>query len=202
MSDDLVQRIQKETNQEENNNILGLVDIVSAEFRPVLVKDVYSSLKDRVKDMVMIQKKIEKTLKKEDASKLYKFLMQKILMFKQPTMVELFDLQLDNVSGLNMILSRINFESRQELSALVKYSKLVSSNFSESLGSRQKKRNSISSRKSLCEEASQSLKDMKKTDPKYFIIEEGIKDLKRGMEEDLHTFKLANYATIYLLHQK
>lgn len=198
MIDDIVQKIQQETGYEEQNNILTLMEIASLEFRPVAIQDVYGELKNRVKDMGVIQKKIERALPKQDANALSTFLAHKLLLFKQPRIEELFDMQLTNIASLNAILININFESRRELSSLVKYSKLVSCKFAESLEARQKKKANISNRGALVQEAQNALKEVKRTDKRYFVVEEGIKDLRRGIGEDMHSYKLANDAAVDL----
>lgn len=168
----------------------------------------YVGLQQQVDKMVNYQDEISKNLRVQNSKtrKAWRsikiFWNEKVLGKRCYTLEELFGMQLGNVSALNSNLIGIIKKSRQELQVLEKYQKLLYAEFCNSLGGIDENKETIRDKLKLYLQAQKKMGGIKEKDADYFKCEAAIKNLKRQLMEDMHSYSLTNERILDLSKEK
>ncbi len=151
----------------------------------------YLVIKDNVEKLVKQQKMFKKLVKKKPGmQKFRKNFYEKMLKKKQYTLEELFDVQLQNIRGLNYNLQGLLRDSRMELQDIEKYYEKINREVLIMLGY-DNKEVELKQQSSQYQSMRHELNTAKK-DSRYFEKLVHAKKCKRKLFEELHEYNLRN----------
>lgn len=168
----------------------------------------YLGVRKNITDIVIIGSEIGKEVNNQadifskGYTKIRDFFNEKIMGKKKPTIEELLDTQLRNITLLNMNLKHINEEAKAERENLIKYHEEICDELKHNLITVPERQRSLKQRTQEFSNIKQNLTTIKKYDEKYFETEKMFRRIKRSQAEEEHDYVMRMRDTIRLDQEK